>query len=637
MWRAAAPAVAAGALLGALALWAPAAGVRTVAEPEGPSAPPLAEAPPAAPLPSAASVPPAPPDGVRGIRLADVPPHLREWATHRGIPLQPPFEEVVTERGRAYRADGLLFGPCDAVAAVRDAHPGWAPDYRCGSFPEISVTGVLPDGTRFEIDGLPDAAFPDPVPAGVVMIEVDGTARALGSVTYRRAPAPAPGAVAWAPPGTLVARVGWWAVEIDVYPDVLAHLSAADLEALPGAVAPALVDGHLVLDLSPPLRWQHAWEVPGTVAVSYGHFTVYRRCPFASYQVCDATNPISVESHVRWLDVTALAVREIPAPPPPPTVEPVDVGPLAGRVGHSVVWTGEEMIVWGGRSHHRAFADGAAFDPRTGTWRMLAAAPLEPRGLHVAAWTGREMLVVGGEGHRDGAAYDPATDRWRPIATAPVALPPGDLYDRTPAELALGRLFIWSTLRDELAVYDPDADVWSVIDGPGLPVAGGVLRWDGWALWALGDTGGAGPMAGARLWEGQGEWEAMPAPQEGDPGYGGEARSAGFAGWALVAGDGALDTRSWRWRPAPANPMPGCEGVGEAIQLDDRPLLFGWCGHMSVLDPERGTWAVYEVEGFPTRGETVWTGTEVLNWGDACCFGGGSGTMTNRAWRWAPP
>jgi hypothetical protein len=39
---------------------------------------------------------------------------------------------------------------------------------------------------------------------------------------------------------------------------------------------------------------------------------------------------------------------------------------------------------------------GATYDPATGTWRDLAEPPLSPRRDHVAVWTGDELLIWGG-------------------------------------------------------------------------------------------------------------------------------------------------------------------------------------------------------------------------------------------------
>jgi hypothetical protein len=55
------------------------------------------------------------------------------------------------------------------------------------------------------------------------------------------------------------------------------------------------------------------------------------------------------------------------------------------------------MIVWGGfREGGGTLADGARYNPTTDTWTPLAPAPLEGRADPTAVWTGREMIVFGG-------------------------------------------------------------------------------------------------------------------------------------------------------------------------------------------------------------------------------------------------
>lgn len=75
------------------------------------------------------------------------------------------------------------------------------------------------------------------------------------------------------------------------------------------------------------------------------------------------------------------------------------------------------MIVWGGaRSRPRAgipFSDGSAYEPAPGEWRLINLVPAAGRFLHSAVWTGSEMLVFGGRSDPsslpfdDGFAYDP--------------------------------------------------------------------------------------------------------------------------------------------------------------------------------------------------------------------------------------
>jgi hypothetical protein len=102
--------------------------------------------------------------------------------------------------------------------------------------------------------------------------------------------------------------------------------------------------------------------------------------------------------------------------------------PIPGRSGHSAVWTGSELIVWGGARRSGRRVDGAAYDPRRDRWRVIRNAPGPGRWKHASAWTGTEMLVVGGAGPEEstlgGVAYDPVADTWRSLPSSD--LPPGD-------------------------------------------------------------------------------------------------------------------------------------------------------------------------------------------------------------------
>ncbi|MDQ2826724.1 MAG: hypothetical protein M3Y04_07180, partial [Actinomycetota bacterium] len=123
--------------------------------------------------------------------------------------------------------------------------------------------------------------------------------------------------------------------------------------------------------------------------------------------------------------------------------------PLAPRISSAVVWTGRQLVVWGGRScvggrcddrSALSFADGAAFDARAGSWRAIAPGPLSPRSGAVAVWSGREVLVWGGTDEvplSDGAAYDPVADRWR-------SLSPGPLVGDAQAVWSGAKMLVWA-------------------------------------------------------------------------------------------------------------------------------------------------------------------------------------------------
>ena len=88
--------------------------------------------------------------------------------------------------------------------------------------------------------------------------------------------------------------------------------------------------------------------------------------------------------------------------------------------GHGiVVWSGRELIGWGGGCCGDASDDGSAYDPVTNTWRKLAPAPVSGQQSPIGAWTGRELVVLNGHGPEGdrvgGAAYNPTKDSWRRI------------------------------------------------------------------------------------------------------------------------------------------------------------------------------------------------------------------------------
>ncbi len=92
----------------------------------------------------------------------------------------------------------------------------------------------------------------------------------------------------------------------------------------------------------------------------------------------------------------------------------------------TAVWTGVEMIVWGGTGHGGGkFNSGSRYNPATDTWRPTTGigAPVV-RKQHSAVWTGTEMIVWGGCGplpeHScqigSGGRYNPQTDTWLPTS-----------------------------------------------------------------------------------------------------------------------------------------------------------------------------------------------------------------------------
>lgn len=185
----------------------------------------------------------------------------------------------------------------------------------------------------------------------------------------------------------------------------------------------------------------------------------------------------------------------------------------AARRYHSAVWTGTEMLIWGGDRSATAddgLGDGAAYDPATDRWRALSdAGGPAPRWAHTAVWTGKYMIVWGGLGcGRDGAgepvlcgsggAYDPVADRWK---TLPTEGAPSPRSGHT-AVWTGQQMVIWGgsakTCADgssgacgDGAAYDPTAGRWTRVMPAGKAGArsGHVAVWTGDAMFVWGGMG----------------------------------------------------------------------------------------------------------------------------------------------------
>jgi hypothetical protein len=140
----------------------------------------------------------------------------------------------------------------------------------------------------------------------------------------------------------------------------------------------------------------------------------------------------------------------------------------AARAGHSAVWTGAEMIVWGGRDNMFAsFFTGGRYDPAIDTWTPTSIGTNVPpaRSGHSAVWTGTEMIVWGGSGSaqfNDGGRYNPSTDSW--TATSTGANTPSVRSGQTAVWTGT-EMIVWGGLGqaylDDGGRYNPSGDSWT--------------------------------------------------------------------------------------------------------------------------------------------------------------------------------
>jgi N-acetylneuraminic acid mutarotase len=341
----------------------------------------------------------------------------------------------------------------------------------------------------------------------------------------------------------------------------------------------------------------------------------------------------------------------------------LQAAPLRSRHNASAVWTGREMIVWGGawRAGNASIwlDDGAAYDPAGDRWRQIANSPLAPRSEAFIAWTGSQVLVWGGQKQgsitgfgdefSDGALYDPAKDTWKPMAALP-------LVERYGARAVWTgkRLVVWGgasaaagkdppPLADG-AAYDPGSNKWAKLSA--APLAGRMAPLAGARgeavlfSWGPGEVkdGQRVPASDSALYDpGPNHWtSAAPAPAPPKQTWCLDASACvgiDTGSRVVFAGQGlAWDAAANRWTPTAAGLFadPFLEGKAQAW-TGSRVLFWGGGTTESPGDVPPATvtpaGGAYDVaadrwEALPAaplapraRAAAVWTGRELIVWG----------------------
>jgi N-acetylneuraminic acid mutarotase len=163
------------------------------------------------------------------------------------------------------------------------------------------------------------------------------------------------------------------------------------------------------------------------------------------------------------------------------------------NTGRSVVWTGTELIVFGGvdsRPGRSNYNTGSRYNPVTGSWTALSSTNAPGFAYHTAVWTGREMIVFGGFSFtsnlaQSGFRYNPATDTWTALSTTNA---PQGRYRHT-AVWTGSEMIVWggetgnSNYATNYGRYNPSANegngAWVTLDSNSGPAA----RADHKAIW----------------------------------------------------------------------------------------------------------------------------------------------------------
>lgn len=308
---------------------------------------------------------------------------------------------------------------------------------------------------------------------------------------------------------------------------------------------------------------------------------------------------------------------------------------LDPRYWHSAVWTGTEMIVWGGMSDvGTIYNDGSRYSPATDTWAPVSAkgAP-SARTAHSAVWTGREMVLFGGTGDKTGGRYNPTTDTWRHTST--IGAPIGQQYSSvvwTGKEMIVWGGILFSPVNTG-GRYNPQTDTWTAIaPAPLAPRAYTPAVWSGTEMlvWAGYDvTMGQLYNDGARYNPATNTWKKISTSTAPNARY---WHTAVWTGSEMIVWGGinypTYDLSGGRYNPATDSWTP--------TSLSNPPSLrwlhaAAWTGKEMVIqggspanatggryNPATDTWNATNPTNAAVNGQgstAVWTGREMIVWG----------------------
>ena len=259
---------------------------------------------------------------------------------------------------------------------------------------------------------------------------------------------------------------------------------------------------------------------------------------------------------------------------------------LDGRYYHTAVWTGSDMIIWGGLDDHINVGDtGERYNPNTDSWAVIAAGGLDPRYLHTAVWTGSEMIIWGGEWlggplYGDGARFP----SWTPtsLTNAP---------SRRAGHTAVwtgGEMIIWGATGDSTGGrYNPSTDSWTATSTTNAPTASNHT-----AVWTGSEM---------IIW-------------------------GGFNYPNVLNTGGGYDPSTDSWTATTTN-APHARWFHTAVWTDSDMIVWGGCfGNPcsnfvdtgGIYDPGTDSWTATSTTNAPSARAyhtAVWTGSEMIVWG----------------------
>jgi N-acetylneuraminic acid mutarotase len=304
----------------------------------------------------------------------------------------------------------------------------------------------------------------------------------------------------------------------------------------------------------------------------------------------------------------------------------------------TAVWTGSEMIVWGGNVNGTHFNTGGRYNPSTDSWTATSTtnAPTA-RDYHIAVWTGSEMIVWGGFNNgiqlNTGGRYNPSTDSWTATSTINA---PGARYQHT-AVWTGSEMIVWGGSNGSAlntgGRYDPGTDTWTVTSTANAPQARffHTAVWAGSEMIVWGGSNGSALNTGGRYDPGTDTWTVTTTTTNA-PGARNQHTAVwtgtemivwgGYNGSALNTG-GRYNPSSDSWTATSTTNAPDSRQYHTAVWTGSEMIAWGGINvsHFNTggrYNPSIDSWIATSITNAPSARyvhSAVWTGSEMIVWG----------------------
>jgi N-acetylneuraminic acid mutarotase len=342
------------------------------------------------------------------------------------------------------------------------------------------------------------------------------------------------------------------------------------------------------------------------------------------------------------------------------------------RSYHTAVWTGSEMIVWGGTGSGGNLNTGGRYNPSTDSWAATSTTNAPFGAAAPAVWTGSEMIVWGGDrgsgfsdtgtrnnrqfvpstptgsptpGPGTGGRYDPANDTWTATSTTNAPNTRGS----ATAVWTGSEMIVWGgeggggkppTRFDTGGRYDPSTDSWTATNTTGAPAARASHSavWTGSQMIVWGGVGVVNQVlnTGGRYNPSTNSWTATNTT--GAP----AARASHSAVWTgsqmIVWGGPGNSNTGGRYEPS-IDSWTATSTIGAPVGRIEHTAI--WTGSEMIVwggfnttdfcvntggryDPSSDSWTVTSTNNVPATRDShtaIWTGSEMIVWGGFDCFG----------------